>query len=71
LIAEKKISRTSLVIFFVLMRHDTFILIKYHVKNNERFPRKCSRITGEGEITGSDYETVLIPAVKQKLSTKR
>jgi len=30
-------------------------------------PENSVGVTGEGEITGSDYETVLIPAVEAKL----
>jgi hypothetical protein len=34
-------------------------------------PEYILGIEGEGEVTGSDYETVLIPAVEEKLKTSK
>ncbi|MEO6851531.1 MAG: STAS/SEC14 domain-containing protein [Mucilaginibacter sp.] len=34
-------------------------------------PGNILGIEGEGEVTGSDYETVLIPAVEEKLKTNK
>jgi hypothetical protein len=41
------------------------------IKMLNDFPDNVLAVSAEGKITGTDYETVLIPAIEEKLKTNK
>jgi SpoIIAA-like len=41
------------------------------LKLSEGLPENVLGVSAEGKITGTDYETVLIPAIEEKLKTNK